>query len=695
MFRHALSRRDAFLLLLGASSMHIWSLLMSSSDVDITSDYEPLSSSSYSSGLSTAAHEYIRTVTTTQTSTATITHKQTETQTQSTTSPLSTDSWSYAELDRLAGLESLNERADDPVPQSGLIAHAPGWTIFRNLYMTNDTLYIVTDKKPVTPSVNDPDNSREKRPYYYGPGGQDMTYGFTSAEGWPELRRMTSTGLSAVADPQSEMQREPTTRNMQFITPEEARRRWGDVLVKDSTSGKERKESRVWVVQGNTLLFNDPSQFLRHYYHFVAELFFGVQAFWNSAFSPSSTLTSDPSLHFSTEQPKTIPPIHRAIFIHSNADGWRDNPGFNRYFLRAAFPSLTVEHEEDWQDRVAASIEGVHPHPRAPPGSGTLSSERVWRFPLVLLTDRSAAHRGQVCGSQTQRTAAEAWEAMRKEGKLRGIHVGGWWAPVREAIWKFAGVEYERSEKMLGDAAQAAFLRAVDGGGGGGAQKVRGHGHGQHKMRVGVVPAETKKAASESPVVVDVNHEAQNQLPMPKEIVITYISRQSARNRKLVKEDHDLLVESMTQLVRRKNEEKEIAETNGHGQTSPNGVLLPSWSFNVLEAEHLTKDEQVQAAARTTILLGVHGNGLTHLVWMKPTRVSSVIEIFCPPGFAHDYWWTARSLGMRHWAVWNDTVRTWPDKPDVAYPECFQKNAIPVHGPTVAKLVEDRIEGKL
>jgi hypothetical protein len=114
-----------------------------------------------------------------------------------------------------------------------------------------------------------------------------------------------------------------------------------------------------------------------------------------------------------------------------------------------------------------------------------------------------------------------------------------------------------------------------------------------------------------------------------------------------------------------------------------------------LEAEHLTKDQQVQAAARTTILLGVHGNGLTHLVWMKPTRVSSVIEIFCPPGFAHDYWWTAKSLGMRHWAMWNDTAKTWPDKPNVDYPDCFQKNAIPVHGPSVAKLIEDRVAGKL
>lgn len=55
------------------------------------------------------------------------------------------------------------------------------------------------------------------------------------------------------------------------------------------------------------------------------------------------------------------------------------------------------------------------------------------------------------------------------------------------------------------------------------------------------------------------------------------------------------------------------------------------------------------------ILLGVHGNGLTHLVFMPPTRASTVIEIFYPGGFAHDYQWTTRALGMSHFAVWNDT----------------------------------------
>lgn len=54
-------------------------------------------------------------------------------------------------------------------------------------------------------------------------------------------------------------------------------------------------------------------------------------------------------------------------------------------------------------------------------------------------------------------------------------------------------------------------------------------------------------------------------------------------------------------------------------------------------------------------MLGIHGNGLTHLLWMQPNRLSTVVEIFCPPGFAHDYWWTSRALGLAHISVWNDT----------------------------------------
>ncbi|KAG8995479.1 hypothetical protein FRB90_000176 [Tulasnella sp. 427] len=109
----------------------------------------------------------------------------------------------------------------------------------------------------------------------------------------------------------------------------------------------------------------------------------------------------------------------------------------------------------------------------------------------------------------------------------------------------------------------------------------------------------------------------------------------------------------------------------------------------------MTNDEQIQLAARTTILLGVHGNGLTHLLWMPLTPATTVIEIFFPTGFAKDYEWTARALGMRHYAIWGNTSFTHPNEPAVATPEGFQGNNIPADGALIAKLIEDRVEGRL
>ena len=53
-------------------------------------------------------------------------------------------------------------------------------------------------------------------------------------------------------------------------------------------------------------------------------------------------------------------------------------------------------------------------------------------------------------------------------------------------------------------------------------------------------------------------------------------------------------------------------------------------------------------------MMGVHGNGLTALLWMRPTPRSTVMEFFFPGGFAHDYEYTTRALGMVHYGFWND-----------------------------------------
>ncbi|KAJ7163324.1 hypothetical protein C8R46DRAFT_1102999 [Mycena filopes] len=150
--------------------------------------------------------------------------------------------------------------------------------------------------------------------------------------------------------------------------------------------------------------------------------------------------------------------------------------------------------------------------------------------------------------------------------------------------------------------------------------------------------------------------------------VITYISRQAWGRRTLLQEDHEKLVKELYRL------------RDKHG-----------WEVNVVLMEHLSRAEQIRLAVRTTIMMGVHGNGLTSLLWMRPTPRTTVIEFFYPGGFAHDYEYTARSLGIAHFGFWGSSSFTSPNMPLNAYPEGFQGNSIPVDAAAVGRLCYDRL----
>jgi len=150
--------------------------------------------------------------------------------------------------------------------------------------------------------------------------------------------------------------------------------------------------------------------------------------------------------------------------------------------------------------------------------------------------------------------------------------------------------------------------------------------------------------------------------------VITYISRQGWGRRMLIPSHHDKLVQELYKL------------RDKYG-----------YEVNVVNPEKMARVEQIRLAARTTIMMGVHGNGLTSLVWMKPTPRSTVIEFFFPEGFAHDYEYTTRGLGMMHYGFWGSESFTSPHFPITKYPEGFQGNEIPINGEAVARLCVDRI----
>ncbi|RDB17977.1 hypothetical protein Hypma_000815 [Hypsizygus marmoreus] len=150
--------------------------------------------------------------------------------------------------------------------------------------------------------------------------------------------------------------------------------------------------------------------------------------------------------------------------------------------------------------------------------------------------------------------------------------------------------------------------------------------------------------------------------------VITYISRQEWGRRMLIKEDHERLVQELYKL------------RDQYG-----------YEVNIVAAEKMSRVEQLQLAARTTIMMGVHGNGLTSLIWMKPNPRSTVIEFFFPGGFAFDYEYTTRALGMTHYGFWGSQSFTSPGVPEPKYVEGFQGNSIPLDGAAVARLCVERL----
>lgn len=105
------------------------------------------------------------------------------------------------------------------LPETTIISHAPGWTLFRDVYMANGTLFIVS----------------------------------SSPKSFPEIRLMTSTSMYALNTPENIAAREPTKQSMDFLSPTEARHWWGGNLARGESN-------RVWSVEGNTVLYNDPNQ---------------------------------------------------------------------------------------------------------------------------------------------------------------------------------------------------------------------------------------------------------------------------------------------------------------------------------------------------------------------------------------------------------------------------------------------------
>ena len=150
--------------------------------------------------------------------------------------------------------------------------------------------------------------------------------------------------------------------------------------------------------------------------------------------------------------------------------------------------------------------------------------------------------------------------------RLVGVHAGRWWDPLREAVWRFAGVKSVDAVNWMTHHGQSDV-------------------NGDHpQLDKDVTPDLVRTGAFQA------------LLPRPKKITISYISRQPSRGRKLTPLSHEGLVNALQELVDRRN----AARTAAEGEEEE-----PEWEFKHVIAEWLSKDEQIQIAASTTVSVPV------------------------------------------------------------------------------------------
>jgi Glycosyltransferase 61 len=116
----------------------------------------------------------------------------------------------------------------------------------------------------------------------------------------------------------------------------------------------------------------------------------------------------------------------------------------------------------------------------------------------------------------------------------------------------------------------------------------------------------------------------------------------------------------------------------------------PSIEFRQLHMEDYTPLGQVETASECDMLIGMHGNGLTHSLWMPPNRY--VIELFWNFKYQFDYSTTAQLLNHTHLGIWNGKVVD-PDRELKREPAL--RDSMKDHKPTNESMADFEREGRV
>ncbi|KAK8864481.1 hypothetical protein IAR55_001731 [Kwoniella newhampshirensis] len=155
--------------------------------------------------------------------------------------------------------------------------------------------------------------------------------------------------------------------------------------------------------------------------------------------------------------------------------------------------------------------------------------------------------------------------------------------------------------------------------------------------------------------------------------VVLYINRQLT-GRRLIHEDAEELSREMRKL-------------------DAEGVI--EWMDVQMETK--SRVEQFCLALRADVIMGVHGNGLSHALWMKPG--SAVLEFMMPGGFARDYATVAELMRHDYYSIHKNEVFTqdkWlkPDGWGVGTVQGFHGTSIPLDGKWIAGLIRQIAKDK-
>ncbi|KAF8348685.1 hypothetical protein F5887DRAFT_1249702 [Amanita rubescens] len=154
--------------------------------------------------------------------------------------------------------------------------------------------------------------------------------------------------------------------------------------------------------------------------------------------------------------------------------------------------------------------------------------------------------------------------------------------------------------------------------------------------------------------------------------VVTYLQRQAEANEpRLQDNDHELLVRSLKNMARANGYELQVVSTLTNET---------AW------------DTKMSAIARSSVVLGVHGDHLFDSMFMKQSSKSTLVELFPGDTFVRDRALAAQSIGLQYIAMGRDRKFTLSNLPPVTIPDNEQVVKIDVDA--IVEAIQTTLSGR-